>query len=199
MNIYVSYYLSDREHRYYVLDWAYEDKSTEFCKYEETELSEGLIKEMVEVNPDNLEFLGFFESENAVKEALEELKDDEASTYPIEYTDPGFYVIWDDGVVANALEALDVEYDAAWESGVWPAWVIGWSRDVITQPIDLVIVLEEFYGPYDGDTADFVEEFVKEAIAGKFRMSDDIRYHPIIDEILDASPRVGRIDPACLS
>jgi len=198
MNIYVSYYLSDREHRYYVLDWAYEDPTEEFCKYEETELSEGLIKEMVEVNPENLEYLGYFESENAVREALEKLKDDEASTYSVEFDGPGFYVIWDDGLVVNALEALDVEYDAAWESGVWPGWLIGWSRDVITQPIDLITILEEFYGSYDGDTADFVEEFVKEFIAGKFKLTDDIHYHPIIDEILDSSPRVGRIDPACL-
>lgn len=155
MEIWIAYYL--KRNQYYVLDWAYEDPTEEFCKYEETELTAGLVKEMIEVNPENLEYLGYFESENAVREALEKLKDNEASTYSIEYSDPGFYVIWDDGLVANALEALDVEYDAAWESGVWPGWLIGWSRDVITQPIDLITILEEFYGPYDGDTADFVE------------------------------------------
>ena len=195
--IFVKYYLKTPEHRYYVLDWSFEDPTVSFCKYEEVPVTQGLIEEMVEINPENIEFLGFFSSEKDLEEGLKELKEEDFLDYTIEYYGPGYYVVWGE-VVVEALEALEVEYDLAWDSGVWASWLIGRSKNDIGQPKDIITILQELYGPYDDETTTFVENFVKEVIGRKFQMSDDIYYYPIIEEVFEKTPMVGRIDPARL-
>jgi len=194
--IWVKYYMNSREHRYYILDWNYQDPSTEFCKYEEVELTEGVIEEMAMINEDNIEYLGYFESKEEVKEALEEMKDEDAPDYDIEYNGAGFYLVWAGERVTPALEVLDIEYDIAHENGNFVSWLIGWSRYDVTSPEDLVAVLEELYGE---ESHDYVRDYVRRAIESKgLSWNQDIYLDSIIDKTLDYAPRVGRIDPAYL-
>jgi len=194
--IWVKYYMNSREHRYYILDWNYQDPSTEFCKYEEVELTEGVIEEMAMINEDNIEYLGYFESKEEVKEALEEMKDEDAPDYDIEYNGAGFYLVWAGERVTPALEVLDIEYDIAHENGNFVSWLIGWSRYDVTSPEDLVTVLEELYGE---ESHDYVHNYVYGTVEAKgISRNQDIYLDSVIDEVLDYAPAVGRIDPAYL-
>lgn len=206
--IYVRWEL--RENRYMALDWSYEP----IRGYEKEKITESLIKTLLEVNRDNMKYLGEFQKEEQLEKTIEELiRREELNTPPsIEWDGPGFYTLWGDDIVTSALTAADVEYDLLLENGSWLSYITGWSVDMIYTTYDLKMCLMDIYA-CDIDTP--CEGMVEDYILGYFNESDldddnpgiitnDINnlylgvYNKKVRQILDEAEKIGRIDPAYL-
>lgn len=196
--IYVNWKLERNEHKYYVLDWSYEP----LRGYEETELTENLIENMIEINNENIDYLGFFNTKEALLQHLEtKAKEDDKKITEfgkVEWAGPDFYVNWgvagDAPVVCNALEALDTEYDIELENGNWLQWLTGLTSDIYTT-VELKEVLMELLNCEIGNSCE------QEIEAEILKVLD--REHPkvatdVVRRVLESTSTLGRIDPAVL-
>lgn len=212
--IYVRWELKKSEMKYYVLDWAYDQIEEELGHgYEEEEVTSGLIKTMIEINDENIDYLGFFETLEALKEHLKSVAEEEDKDIKefgnIEWEGPDFYVNWgvagNAPVVCNALEALDTEYDVSLENGNWIKWLTGLTDEIYTT-VDAKDVLMSFYGCEIDNPC---EQVIENYILGFFD-TDKLEGSIITDEvnnftiqpgrrILQEAPVVSRLDPASLT
>jgi hypothetical protein len=218
--IYVNWELKRGENKYYVLDWSYEP----LRGYDETEITEELIKTMVEINSENLDYLGLFETKEQLIKHLKNLSNEEDKTMKdfgnIEWDGPDHYVNWgvagDAPVVCNALEALDTEYDIELQNGNWVIWLTGVTSDIY-ETVDLKAVLMDLLNcKIDSNCEQEIEREILDVLdRGIFKVatdengneesiiSDDVNnfriYNTDVTErVLKAASTLGRIDPAVL-
>lgn len=212
--IYVRWYLKRSENRYYVLDWDYSNPAEDTNLgggFEEEELSEQLIKTMMEVNEENMEYLGYFKTEKELKEHIKKLAEEEKKDIKeygnIEWKGEDFYLIWGvlgDPVICNALEALDVEYDISIENGNWLSYITGRTSDMLYTYEDIKECLMDLYGCKLDSVC---EQHVEQQILSMFDSdetaftdeAESVELEPSkIRKIMAEAERVGRIDPAYL-
>jgi hypothetical protein len=214
--IYMRQYLKRNELKYYVLDWQYTRPESNLGNYEETEITEDLILNMIEINPDNLEILGYFHTEKQLNEHIQSLIDDceliRKDINTIEWQGPDFYVKWglDEFTICNALEALDTEYDLSLENGNWMSWLTGWNLGILDDTKTIKDCLMDLYG-CEIDTS--CEQAIEEHILSYFKesqlnkedktiISDDINNIDLtfneVKKIMGEADAVGRIDPGYL-
>jgi hypothetical protein len=117
--VYVKWNLKNNE--YVIEDW-----SSSPCEedYEEYEVNESLLRALMKINPDNLEWLGWAGSVDELRKlvhdfAIEHDCEEESKRWEIQFESPGFYLVCsrrfvdaDLVGVCPALSALDAEWEA---------------------------------------------------------------------------------------
>lgn len=176
--------------------------------FEEEEVTESLIEEMIEtINEENMDLMGYFETKEELEKALKDFDEennrfDTQHNFEIEWVGPDFYIIWaymlgGDVSVVNYEEVLSTEYDAGKESLItWIAdkgiWYTEDIKDVVMDmcKIDIdtdeeqnieAIILENC-NEFDEDTAENSYISSHENINNKLKLESDEIFN-IIDEI----------------
>lgn len=206
--IWVRWELKRSENRYFVLDWMYEDRDSLIPDgWEEVEVDSNIIETLILVNEENIEYFGFYETEEKFNDDIQKLIEEDEMSEPesIEWAGPDHYVKWglDSITICNALEALDTEYDAAFETN-WLSWLTGWTRDSIYNAKDAKDCLMDIYGcEIDKPCESTIEDYISQYINKKDEVIDEnnninAEVQEKINKLLDEAENVGRIDPAYL-
>lgn len=221
MKIYVRWHLKQDENKYYVLDWAYQKpESIMGGGFEEVEVDEKLIKTMMKIDKDNMEYEGYFKTVEELKEHMMErgsevgLKPEESFIDEIEWTGENHYIAWNllhmPICITNALEALEEEYETCIEDGQWITELTGWERKKVKNTKDMKDCLMDLYGCKDISCEQNIQEYIlsffskSELDKENYKtISDDINNIGLSthkrDEIFDLAPAVNMIAPAYFS
>ncbi|WP_409200776.1 hypothetical protein [Methanobrevibacter sp. DSM 116169] len=130
----VLWYLKKDDFINYAIDFKPFNDNKKIEGYEISELDEDLIYDLMDKNPEELELLGFFQSESELKKYLKENieSEDDLLTYyeNINWTGEDYYISYGpeklgSNKILNWYDALKEEYSKS--LGIWIQWITGYD------------------------------------------------------------------------